>query len=96
MSFIKTKKLIQSITSLFFKLKGLYQLDHEKALTIWKSETTNPTISGSSTISRDLKTLRTSQGLFLLKTNLFLKLQPTNQLLKIAQLAPGELQESLN
>lgn len=38
MSFIKTKKLIQSIASLFFKLKGLYQLDHEKAPSFWKSE----------------------------------------------------------
>ena len=37
MSSIKNN-LIQSIASLFFKLKGIYQLDHEKARCFWKSE----------------------------------------------------------
>ncbi|NBR04208.1 MAG: hypothetical protein EBT92_00375 [Planctomycetes bacterium] len=37
MSSIKNK-LAQSIASLFFKLKGVYQLDQEKAHCFWKSE----------------------------------------------------------
>ena len=37
MSSLKNK-LVQKIVSLFFKLKGMYQLDKEKALCFWKSE----------------------------------------------------------
>jgi len=37
MSSLKNK-LVQSIASLCFKLKGIYQLDREKALCFWKSE----------------------------------------------------------